>query len=245
MLFELDIKKTLRAGDHPFTLHSCLQTEDRNVVILGPSGSGKSLTLFAVAGLVTPDEGHIRINGRTVFDSKRGINLPAKDRNVGFVFQNYALFPHLTVRENVAFGLNRSLWQSRSKEKEKVDTYLNIFGLQRVASNRPPEISGGQKQRVALARTLVTDPGILLLDEPFSALDQPLRQRMRKELSSTLNDFEIPMMLVTHDFEDVNLIDNTMAVYKNGCIGHIFPSGKHPEPREFAGLISETFCAAG
>ena len=245
MLFELDIKKTLTAGNHPFQLHSRLRTEDRNVVILGPSGSGKSLTLFAVAGLVTPDEGHIRINGRTVFDSRRGINLPARDRNVGFVFQNYALFPHLTVRENVAFGLSRSLWQSRSRGQKKVDAYLEIFGLQRVANNRPAEISGGQKQRVALARTLVTDPGILLLDEPFSALDQPLRQRMRKELSATLTTFEIPMMLVTHDFEDVDLVDNTMAVYKNGCISHVFPSGTHPEPKEFAGLISETFCAAG
>ncbi|MDD4650383.1 MAG: ATP-binding cassette domain-containing protein [Desulfoplanes sp.] len=242
MLFELDIKKTLTAGNHPFQLHSRLQTEDRNVVILGPSGSGKSLTLFAVAGLVTPDEGHIRINGRTVFDSKEGIHIAARHRNVGFVFQNYALFPHLTVRENVAFGLTKPLWKSSWEDREKVEKYLDIFGLGHVANNRPSEISGGQKQRVALARTLVTDPGILLLDEPFSALDQPLRQRMRKELSTTLNTFEIPMMLVTHDFEDVDLVDNTMAVYKNGCIGHLFPSGTHPGPKELAGLISETFC---
>lgn len=218
MTFELDIKKVLRCGGEEFLLSACFTTEDHSLVLFGPSGSGKTLTLQAIAGMLTPDDGHIRINGKTLFDAAHGINIPTRHRRVGYVFQNYALFPHLTVRENIGFGLKPLLGSLSEKSNERVQELVTTFGLDKVAGQKPSALSGGQQQRAALARALAPSPDILLLDEPFSALDQPLRIRMREELSNTLKQFSIPMILVTHDSDEVESFAHSVAVYRNGQV---------------------------
>lgn len=218
MTFELDIKKALRCGGEEFLLSARFTSEDRAIVLFGPSGSGKTLTLQAIAGMLTPDEGYIRINGTTLFDADNSINIPTRKRRVGYVFQNYALFPHLTVRENIGFGLKPLLGNISDENREHVQGLVATFGLERVAGQKPSALSGGQQQRAALARALAPSPDILLLDEPFSALDQPLRIRMREELSSTLQQFDIPMILVTHDSDEVESFAQSVAVYRNGLV---------------------------
>lgn len=221
MTFELDITKRLRCGSDEFSLHARFSTEDRALVLFGPSGSGKTLTLQAIAGMLTPDEGSIRINGTVVFDAHRKINIPTRRRRVGYVFQNYALFPHLSVRENVGFGLKPLFGNLSNKDRHHVDDLINAFGLDSVASQKPTALSGGQQQRAALARALATSPDLLLLDEPFSALDQPLRVRMRDELSRTLKQFEIPLIMVTHDSDEAKSFAQSVVVYRNGQVDSI------------------------
>jgi molybdate transport system ATP-binding protein len=219
MSFELDITKRLRdRRGNRFTLRSRFDTGGGRVVLFGPSGSGKSLTLQAIAGLMTPDAGYIRVNGRTLFDAEAGINLPPRRRKVGLIFQDYALFPHMTVRENVAFGLRRLLGRMSAEDKARVEELLGVFGLRGIADAMPGEISGGQQQRTAMARGLAARPDLLLLDEPFSALDKPLRVRMQRELASTLRDFDLPLVLVTHDAEEMEYFADTVVVYDHGEI---------------------------
>lgn len=218
MQFELDITKRMRSGGEEFLLRSQFSTTDRALVLFGPSGSGKTLTLQSIAGLLTPDEGYIRVNGDVVFDSKAGINVPTRRRKVGYVFQDYALFPHLTVRENISFGLKPLFGRLRKRDHQRVSELINVFGLERVAGQKPSALSGGQQQRTALARALATSPKLLLLDEPFSALDQPLRLRMRNELSHVLESFNIPMIMVTHDSDEVESFAQAVVVYRNGCV---------------------------
>lgn len=222
MDFEVSIEKRLHSGKKGFTLKSRFDSRDSRVVLLGPSGSGKSLTLKAIAGLLKPDSGRIVVRGRVLFDSRTGVDLPARNRNVGFLFQDYALFPHLSVRDNVAFGLKKMFRPLTMGQWRKVDEMLDLFGLSCLASCRPEEISGGQKQRTALARCIVREPAVLLLDEPFSALDQPLRVRMRRELDTVLDRFDLPMILVTHDEEDARAFGHTAVVYKDGGVHGVF-----------------------
>jgi molybdate transport system ATP-binding protein len=216
MQFELNITKRMRSGGDPFLLRSQFSTSDRALVLFGPSGSGKTLTLQAIAGLLTPDEGRIKVNGDVFFDSKAGVNLPTRLRNVGYVFQNYALFPHRTVKENIAFGLKPLFGSLSPQDERRVKELIELFGLNPVADLKPAALSGGQQQRTALARALATSPKILLLDEPFSALDQPLRLRMRTELSRVLENFSIPMIMVTHDSDEVESFAESVAVYRHG-----------------------------
>ncbi|MGE4504527.1 MAG: ATP-binding cassette domain-containing protein [Desulfovibrionaceae bacterium] len=218
MKFELDITKRMRSAGEEFLLRSQFATQDRALVLFGPSGSGKTLTLQAIAGLLTPDEGRIQVGGTVFFDSQKGINLPTRSRKVGYVFQDYALFPHMTVWENVAFGLKPLFGRASRESAERVDGLLEIFGLARLARMRPANLSGGQKQRAALARALAPRPRMLLLDEPFSALDQPLRLRMRKELSKVLEHFDIPMIMVTHDSDEVESFAEAVVVYHRGQV---------------------------
>lgn len=218
MRFELDITKRMRSGGEEFLLRSSFTTTDRALVLFGPSGSGKTLTLRAIAGMLTPDEGITRVDGEAVFDSAAGINIPTRKRHVGYVFQDYALFPHLTVRENIGFGLKPLLGRIRPGDATRVDELLETFDLTRIAGQRPASLSGGQQQRVALARSLATSPRLLLLDEPFSALDQPLRVRMRGELSRTLEAFDIPLILVTHDIDEVTAFAQSVVVYADGRV---------------------------
>ena len=218
MQFELDITKRLKSGGDTFTLSAQFATSDSALVLFGPSGSGKTLTLKAIAGLLQPDEGYIRINGRTVFDSSAGIDIPTRHRHVGYVFQDYALFPHLTVRDNIAFGLKQLFRILPLEQGDRVDELMHAFGLTKLANQKPRELSGGQQQRTALARALATSPSLLLLDEPFSALDQPLRIRMRDELARTLEHFGIPMIMVTHDSDEAESFAQSVVVYRNGLV---------------------------
>jgi molybdate transport system ATP-binding protein len=218
MKFDLDIMKSLKSGDHEFRLRSTFSTTDKALVLFGPSGSGKTLTLQAVAGLLTPDEGRITVDGHVLFDSAAGVNLPTRKRGVGYVFQDYALFPHMTVWNNVAFGLRTLMGKLSSEDKDRVDELLSIFGLDRRAKVFPSSLSGGQKQRTAMARALAPNPRILLLDEPFSALDQPLRLRMRMELTKVIETFDIPIVLVTHDADEVEAFAETVVVYHRGQV---------------------------
>lgn len=211
MSVDLHLQKQLRAADRVFSLDITLASDSQRIVLYGPSGSGKSLTLKAIAGLMRPDSGHIRIQGRTLFDSTQGIDVRVQERNVAYLFQDYALFPHLTVAQNIAFGLARgSVNLRRPAEHPAVRQWLQAFELDTIAHSRPSQISGGQRQRVALARALVAEPDMLLLDEPFSALDLSLRQRMRAELADLQTRLQVPMLLITHDPADVEALGQTV-----------------------------------
>lgn len=198
-----------------FHLKVNLDTDSQRLAFLGASGSGKTLTLQAISGLFRPQRGYIEVGGRVLLDTKAHVCLPARARRIGYLFQDYALFPHMTVRQNIAFPLSGWLRKNAGEEK-KVDELLELLELQAVASSYPSFISGGQKQRTALARALATRPDMLLLDEPFSALDPLLRVRVRHECSKILADFSIPTIIITHDPEDVLDFADTVSVYELG-----------------------------
>lgn len=217
MFLDLDISKTMRSGKREFNLNLNYTSSSERLVILGPSGSGKSLLLQMIAGLLKPDRGHLKLAGRTLFDAEQQINLTPQQREVAFLFQNYALFPHLSVRQNVAFSLRRGVFNPSIKVVSKaVDYWLDNFGLTPIQHQRPHELSGGQRQRTALARALVTEPRALLLDEPFSALDPDLRIHMRKELRELQERLAVPLILITHDVEDVKAFSEETLCLKNG-----------------------------
>lgn len=219
MFLDLDINKTMRSGKREFHLGLQYASNSDRLVILGPSGSGKSLLLQMIAGLLKPDRGYLKLAGRTLFDQQQGINLTPQQRQVAFLFQNYALFPHLSVRQNIAFSLRRGIFNPRSNMTNKaVDYWLDNFGLEPVQHQRPHELSGGQRQRTALARALVTEPRALLLDEPFSALDPDLRIHMRKELRELQERLAVPLILITHDVEDVKVFAEQTLCLKDGQI---------------------------
>lgn len=173
--------------------------EDRAfITLLGPSGCGKTTTLRMIAGLETPTEGSIIIDGVTVFDAEKGINISPAKRNVGFLFQNYALWPHMTVVQNISFGLENLKWK-KDAIKERVDELLKTLKIEQFASRYPSELSGGQQQRVAIARTLAPNPQVLFMDEPLSNLDAKLRGEMRTELKRLHKDTHATFVYVTHD----------------------------------------------
>jgi molybdate transport system ATP-binding protein len=202
--FEVDIRKRVGAPGRTFDLDVRFTTTARRTVLFGPSGAGKSLTLQAVAGLLRPDSGLVRVDGQVVFDAAQRIDVPARSRQLGYLFQDYALFPHLTVRQNMAFGLHRGWLNPRlSAGGAAVDRWIHALALTRVADQYPHQLSGGQRQRTALARALVNEPRALLLDEPFSALDPSLREQTRAELQALLDDIAIPMLMITHDPADL------------------------------------------
>ncbi len=189
------------------------------MVLYGPSGSGKSMTLRAIAGLLTPDGGRIVVNRHVLFDSAVGVNLAPQVRKVGYLFQDYALFPHLTVAQNVAFGMRSGILNPRrSSMPEAAARWIDVFELGAVAAHYPSQISGGQKQRVALARALAAAPDILLLDEPFSALDPPLRVRMRNELAALQSRLDLQMLIITHDPADVEVLGEHVLEIRDGRI---------------------------
>ena len=226
MQIDIDIRKTLRSGKRMFNLDVRFCSGSKRIAIFGPSGSGKSLLLKAIAGLMRPDQGHIRINGAAVFDSGPGINLSAQARKMAYLFQDYALFPHLTVRQNIGFGLTHGwFFNPRARERdEKVDYWLDAFGLNPMANQYPDDLSGGQRQRTALARALVTQPQALLLDEPFAALDPALRVAMRTELDALQRRLEVPMLIITHDPDDVHVFGDHVLQLHEGSI----PDAEHP-----------------
>jgi molybdate transport system ATP-binding protein len=208
-MIEIDITKRLR----DYTLAVALRADNGITALFGRSGAGKSMTLACVAGLAAPDTGRIVVNGRPFFDSDNGVNLRPQQRRVGYVPQDYLLFPHLTVWQNVAFGL---ISQSRDEQERIVQEALAWLELEPLADQRPGRLSGGQQQRVALARALVIRPQILLLDEPFSALDSPTRLRLRQDLLRLRRELDIPILFVTHDLVEALLLAEQMAVMDNG-----------------------------
>lgn len=210
MLFDIVLHKKLPS----FGLDIALRSDARRLAVVGPSGSGKSLTLQMLAGLRKPDGGHIRVNGGTWFDER--INLPAQKRRVGLLFQDYALFPHLTVAQNIDFGLARGLSNPSKRPSEKARYWLEMLRLERVAGHYPQQISGGQKQRTALARALITEPELLLLDEPFSALDADLRTHTRNEVLQIQQASGIPMILITHDKADAEVLADEVWTMEAG-----------------------------
>ena len=219
MSFDVDIEKHIGGERRGFHLRVRFQTPSRRTVIYGPSGAGKSLTLQALAGLLAPDSGRIVFDGETLFDSQAGIDTPARSRRFGYLFQDYALFPHLNVRQNIAFGLNTGLRNPQAQSGgDAVDRWLHSFELTGVAAQRPGELSGGQRQRTALARALVNSPRALLLDEPFSALDPELRERMRRELDALLQRIHIPVLMITHDPDDLTRFGDEALYLRDGAI---------------------------
>src|SRR5262252_1680930 len=229
MLIEVKIKKTLRSKRREFRLDVDIATSDQLIVIFGASGSGKSLTFQAIAGLLKPDSGSIRVGERVLFDSDRGVNVAARDRNVGFLFQDYKLFPHLTVAQNVGFPLT-SLWRHLPPRRlmGRVEELLELFELTAMADSYPSQLSGGQRQRVALARALVRHPEVLLLDEPLSALDPLLRTRTRRELLGLQARLKIPTMIITHDPEDVETFASQLLVFNHGTVHKAASLVGHP-----------------
>lgn len=208
-MLSVDIKK--RLGN--FTLKVKFNVNKDTIGLLGASGSGKSMTLRCIAGLETPDEGKIILNDTVLFDSEKKINLPIRKRKTGFLFQNYALFPHLTVYQNIMLGLDSI---PKNEAKRITEEKINMMKLDGLEKRYPRELSGGQQQRVALARALAVNPKILLLDEPFSALDDYLRNYMVRQLIQTLSEFDGDSIFVTHNRDEAYLICSDLVVLSNG-----------------------------
>jgi molybdate transport system ATP-binding protein len=198
-----------------FTLDVAWSAGGGVAVLFGPSGAGKTLTLQCLAGLITPTRGRIVVDGRVFFDSAARINLPAQARRIGYVFQGYALFPHLTVADNLGFGLRDRPRAERARRVARVVDQLGLGGFER---RYPRELSGGQRQRVALGRALAIEPALLLLDEPLSALDAPLRRALRDELRQVLRDVGTAAVVVTHDFTEAYRLGDRIVVYDAGRV---------------------------
>ena len=220
---ELHIGLPLRS----FRLELTLALGRETFALVGPSGAGKTTVLRAVAGLVRPESGRIVLDGELLFDAASRVALPPEDRRVGFVFQDYALFPHMSVEQNVAYG-------SRNDTGE----LLERFGIAHLARARPGELSGGERQRVGLARALARDPGVLLLDEPLSALDPHTRAALRLELKELLDELDLPVLLVTHDFHDAAVLADRVAALTDGHVRQI------GTPSELVAAPADAFVAS-
>ena len=210
MTIQIDVRKNF--GDFSLDLH--LQADNEVMGLLGASGSGKSMTLKCIAGIEKPDDGCIILNEKVLFDSQNRINLPPQERRVGYMFQNYALFPQMTVLDNIRMGARRE--KNAALKKKKVAEIMERFEITDLSHRYPSQISGGQQQRTALARILVSDPEILLLDEPFSALDTHLRFRLERELREVARDFRKTVILVSHDRDETFRLADKIAILSNG-----------------------------
>ncbi len=212
MSVEVNIQKQLGK----FRLDVAFSTGNDVLALLGGSGCGKSMTLRCIAGVERPDQGRIVVDDVVFFDSEKKINLPPQKRKVGMLFQNYALFPNMTVEQNIMTGLN---WQKDKRlRRQRVAESIEAFHLQGLEKHLPAQLSGGQQQRVALARILVSEPSILMLDEPFSALDSYLRWEMEQELNERLRDFKGTTLFVSHSRDEVFRVSDRVAVYGQGNI---------------------------
>ena len=208
----VDIEKKL--GN--FLLKVKFQAEDETLALLGPSGCGKSMTLKCIAGIEKPDRGRIVLDDMILFDSEKKINLTPQQRHTGLLFQNYALFPNMTVVQNIRAGANRE--PDKRKREKAVNTVMESFGLSELQNHLPHQLSGGQQQRVALGRILVSDPKILMLDEPFSALDSHLRFQLEQEVRQVIRRFGKTVLLVSHDRDEVYRMSDSIAIMNAGTI---------------------------
>ena len=227
-----------------------LQIQDRGfITLLGPSGCGKTTTLRMIAGLETPTSGRILIDGVPVFDSEKGINLPPNKRDIGFLFQNYALWPHMTVYENIAFGLEMLKWD-KARIRKRVDELLALLKIEQFEKRYPAELSGGQQQRVAIARTLAPEPSVLFMDEPLSNLDAKLRLEMRYELQRLHVETGSTFVYVTHDQTEAMTLATQICLINNGVLQQYQPPltvYNHPQNlfvADFVGNPSSNFVEA-
>ena len=233
MSLYIDIEKKLGS----FHLKVKLEADNETLALLGASGCGKSLTLKCIAGIETPDHGRVVVDDVVLFDSEKGINLSPQQRRTGLMFQNYALFPNMSVLQNIRCGASRE--KDKNKRDAAISSVIERFDLTSLISHLPHQLSGGQQQRVALARILVSAPQILLLDEPFSALDSHLRFRLERDVRQVIHDFGKTVVLVSHDRDEVFRMSDRIAVMDKGFIQaagrkeHVFA---HPQTRRAAVL---------
>ncbi len=209
MELSVDIKKRYMN----FRLEVKLSYSGNSLGFLGASGCGKSLTLKCITGLETPDTGRIILNGRTLYNSEQGINLPVQQRNVGLLFQNYALFPHLTIRKNIEIGRGHN-----KVDRIRLRELVTLFRLEGMLDKYPEQLSGGEQQRVALARSMALEPELLLLDEPFYALDTYLKEKVQQELYEYLKEYHGAFLMVSHSREELYRFCDTIAVLHRGCV---------------------------
>ena len=208
----MDIHKRL----NDFSLDVSFEAERGVFGLLGASGCGKSYTLKCIAGIEKPDSGKIVLDGVTLFDSERKIDLPPQKRKVGYLFQNYALFPNMTVRQNILCGLRSE--KDRKKREDELERVLSLFQIEDLINHKPHQISGGQAQRVALARIMVSKPNVLLLDEPFSALDAHLKEKLQLEMKGILENFGKSVIMVTHSRDEAYHMCARIAAMDGGSI---------------------------
>ncbi len=210
-----DLRVELRKMHGEFNLQVNFTAAPGITILFGASGAGKTTVLDCLAGLVTPDTGAITVGGESLFDSARGINLPSRQRRSGYVFQDLALFPHLTAEQNIQYGLGRL---PESLRRERSAAILESFRIAHLRSRKPSEVSGGERQRVALARALVTDPQLLLLDEPLAALDGATKSKIVDDLRAWNQSHHIPILYVTHSRDEVFALGERVLVLENGSI---------------------------
>ncbi len=217
MLWDVSVQKKFNSANREFAIDITFQSNAPRLVLFGPSGAGKTQLLKMLSGLTTPDSGHIRFKHIDLFNLNERINQTPQQRSLAYVFQDYALFPHLTVRQNITFSLDTS-WLNPRRQfvHPEVDKWLDKFQLMPLADQYPHQLSGGQSQRVALARALVMQPQAILLDEPFSALDEQLRQTLRQELSEVQALTDIPMILISHNPDDVTIFGDDIIEIAHG-----------------------------
>lgn len=208
MAIEARIQKQL--GNFKLDIH--MKSGSRRIGILGASGCGKSMTLKSIAGIEKPDRGRIVIDGKTVYDSEKRRNLKPQKRNIGYLFQNYALFPTMSVEENIAAGLKGTRWEKEKRTAEMIEK----FHLEGLEKHLPGELSGGQQQRVALARIMAYEPGVILLDEPYSALDAMLKDRLQQEMQEMLEDYSGTVILVSHSRDEIYRFSEELLVMDGG-----------------------------
>lgn len=212
-MLEVKLHKTLAGRD--FAIDISFSAANELVAVTGPSGSGKTTTLKLIAGLLQPQSGRITLNGKTLYSSREGINIPPGQRRIGFVFQNLALFPHLNVSQNIGYGISHL---SRQEREYKVRDLLKMMELESLATEYPGRLSGGQQQRVALARALAPEPELLLLDEPFSALDCKIKRKLQEDLLDLQRRLGITTLLVTHDLHEAEKLSNLIIVIEEGKV---------------------------